>query len=926
MNTDAAEIRRALSLLCVPGEVYELRSLGSGKGTISGYYDNAGALARDAALCSQKFEPEGIYLTLNPVRRDLLARSCNALCAYAKHTTGDADIICRHWLILDIDPFRPAGICATEGEHYAARERAIELTKFLRERGWPAPLQIDSGNGNYLLYRIDLPNDDSSRDLVRCVLEALAAWFDDERVCIDRTMHNAARIIRVPGTINRKGDNLPERPHRRSKILTAPDSMEVITRELLQKIAALLPEPERPLAGKARARDAFDVARWCADHNVEVARESTWTGGRRWILKHCPFEPAHTGTSVAILQLANGGISFRCLHSSCADKRWRDVRELLEPGWHDRHKAVAEGDRPEIFVNQGQLRDKVGKALDALGKKNDPPLLFCRGGILTRLHDNGDVVELEALDDAALLSELSEAANWYRYSRNNEATDADPPANVAKALRGSRQFPFPLIDAVVRAPFFTRDGLLITTSGYHADARVYVALDNALARQLDAQILPQRPTPEDVTWARALLLDELFFNFPFSDPAGKAHAVALTLLPFVRKMIDGPTPNHAVTAPVRGEGTGKGLLVQAACAAALGEIATIPETNNNEELKKFLLAILIEGAPIALLDNRKHEINSGVLAAALTARQWQDRILGKTKTARPTVLTTWVITGNAIRVSGEIGRRTIWIRLNANRPEPWKRTSFKHELPRWAHEHRAELIRACIILVNNWIALRRPEGKQTLGSYEVWARVIGGILEAGGITGFLAESEKSEDDSNEDARRWNPFVERWWERHAAKGVLPKDLIEFTTELVPETEKSTDRSRLTRLGSLLSKSVDQVFAVENVVDSYLKIVRVDVERDKGGPRRGYALSLVPKTDTEVGDVGGTVDSAEKSAEIKEDSPANLLDPRPAPYNEVGGPQVPNGKGKSGSPPTLPTFEDGLDLYPDGDATDDEERDR
>ena len=45
MNADPCEIRRALDLLCIPDEVYELRALGSGKGTISGYYDNPDALA-----------------------------------------------------------------------------------------------------------------------------------------------------------------------------------------------------------------------------------------------------------------------------------------------------------------------------------------------------------------------------------------------------------------------------------------------------------------------------------------------------------------------------------------------------------------------------------------------------------------------------------------------------------------------------------------------------------------------------------------------------------------------------------------------------------------------------------------------------------------------------------------------------------------
>ena len=33
--------------------------------------------------------------------------------------------------------------------------------------GWPAPVVIDSGNGAYLLYRIDLPNDDQATALVK---------------------------------------------------------------------------------------------------------------------------------------------------------------------------------------------------------------------------------------------------------------------------------------------------------------------------------------------------------------------------------------------------------------------------------------------------------------------------------------------------------------------------------------------------------------------------------------------------------------------------------------------------------------------------------------------------------------------------------------------------------------------------------------
>ena len=574
----------------------------------------------------------------------------------------------------------------------------------------------------------------------------------------------------------------------------------------------------------------------------------------------------------------------------------------------DKENETAKTRRPAIFVDRSQLREKVRDALAALAQANDPPFLFCRAGMLTRLRHNGDSVELETFDDSALLCELSEAANWYRHSRSGEKIDVDPATNVIRAVRGARNLPFPTIDAVVRAPFFTTDGTLITTCGYHCGARVYLSLDEALAKQLAAVILPDRPTPEDVTWARSLLLDELLHGFPFADDASKAHAVALMLLPFVRKMIDGPTPNHAVGAPARGEGTGKGLLVQAACAPGLGEIAAIPETKDNDELRKFLLAILIEGAPIALLDNRKQEVNSGVLAAVLTASRWQDRILGKSKTARPTVLTTWVITGNALRVSGEIARRTIWIRLNANMPEPWKRRGFKHELPRWAYVHRAELIRACIILVRNWLALGRPDGGRSLGSYETWSRVMGGIIEAAEIPGFLVETSESTDDStnNQDANRWNPFIEGWWEKYHEASVSPKDLLDLATELVPDTERATERGRETRLGNLLTRNVGQVFAVASVMESYLKIVRESVKRNEGGRRRGFALRVLPKTGAEVGEVVKTADSSENPPETKEKSLINLFHDRSLSSDKVSGAKAGEFKRISDDPPTPPTF--------------------
>lgn len=50
---------------------------------------------------------------------------------------------------------------------------------------------------------------------------------------LDRSVYNAARIWKLYGSVARKGEPLPERPHRRAAIISAPDPVELVTREQL---------------------------------------------------------------------------------------------------------------------------------------------------------------------------------------------------------------------------------------------------------------------------------------------------------------------------------------------------------------------------------------------------------------------------------------------------------------------------------------------------------------------------------------------------------------------------------------------------------------------------------------------------------------------------------------------------------------------
>src|SRR5574341_106006 len=290
----AKTICAALDVLLEPGTVAELRIPKAGRQkTISGYFSNFDKLAEAAADADGKAPV--LYVTMNPVNPDLLARATNRVRPYAEDTTRDPDILRRRWLPIDLDPVRPSGIGATDAQHEAALARAMDIWAWLTEQGWPDPVVGDSGNGSHLLYRVDLPNDDASRDLVRRCLAALAFRFSDDVVSLDAGVFNAARIWKVYGTWVCKGDSAPERPHRQSALLGAPDPVEVASRDLLEKLAALAPAQPDPTS--RQPGDRLDVEAWVTADNLPVVQRGIWNGGRKWILNPCPWNPEHTNRS-----------------------------------------------------------------------------------------------------------------------------------------------------------------------------------------------------------------------------------------------------------------------------------------------------------------------------------------------------------------------------------------------------------------------------------------------------------------------------------------------------------------------------------------------------------------------------------------------------------------------------------------------------
>jgi hypothetical protein len=193
------------------GHVRRALELGqaSGGSTLAGWYTGIERLTAQA----RKLRGVSGYVTINPVRLDLLARCDHRLCRI-RHTTRDVDVAVLRWLFLDIDPVRPPDISSTDAECEAALARRDEILNGEPDLASSA-LWGCSGNGAWILVRLpDYPNDPLHRALVTQTVRAISGKYSDATVQVDQATVNPARLIGLPGTLKAKGSPRPDRPWR----------------------------------------------------------------------------------------------------------------------------------------------------------------------------------------------------------------------------------------------------------------------------------------------------------------------------------------------------------------------------------------------------------------------------------------------------------------------------------------------------------------------------------------------------------------------------------------------------------------------------------------------------------------------------------------------------------------------------------------
>ncbi len=371
-------IKEAIETLFEKDQVVEIRGLYNNNRcpTKNGFYKDFDALIKVADAMDTDPDVKGIYVVLNRIDPALFARKANRIdCAKSGAGTGDQNVIKRRWLPIDIDPERPSEISSSNEEHELALKKASRIADWLAEMGFPEPIKADSGNGAHLLYRIDLDNTAENTYLLKKCIAAIALFHTNEESKVDTTVYNASRIWKLYGTVSRKGDSIPARPHRRSKIISKPAEIKIIDISLLEKLANIVSTEEESVDDGSKYVNygnrynqnypTFVLGKWLEEHNIEARHQKWVENSDIYVLRKCPFSDAHVDGAYAI-QFTNGKVIAACHHESCGGRknRWKEFRSKFEPDYSTKSMSRTEQysyrDRKDNEFNNSKVRPVEG--------------------------------------------------------------------------------------------------------------------------------------------------------------------------------------------------------------------------------------------------------------------------------------------------------------------------------------------------------------------------------------------------------------------------------------------------------------------------------------------------------------------------------------------------------------------------------------
>ena len=566
---------------------------------------------------------------------------------------------------------------------------------------------------------------------VQDVLQGIAVAIGGDQT------HDLSRLLRLPGTMNRKNERNgaapkpcsiveidPERRYDFQQFLSfAEKSPARQHRMLLATIP--LPCPRQIAPGKSdklqekiircltapmgrRSEADFHLCAWAIEK--AVSREEVWLRVQQ------------------VGKFAEGGLDYFNRTWVKAEEHVRESMLARSSGSGlsaDQELSDEESDNDStvlISTNEKAVNDSVR---EKLAKRGD---IFDFGGrlviVVDRNTENGVQKQIKVLCRATVRELATQTCKFLSKQDSAESSSgkqviARIPLWCCQAIADGGSWPgLPPLFGLVTAPLLRRDGTVLQTTGYDKVSGLY-----AHFRQPFPEI-PDCPTAETVTKAKEDLLD-LVVDFPFETERDRSAWLASLLTPLASEAFEGSVgPVFFFDANVRG--SGKSRLTNIVSIIVTGHVAAkTSATENEEETRKRITSMVMDGTRMVFLDNLT-SLGGPVMDAAITGEIWRDRGLGGNTLIERSLRMTWYATGNNVQLLGDMPRRVCFIRLESPLEMPERRKGFRHpNLLQHVRQHRAGLLTAALTLLRGYIAAGRPnQDLPPWGSFEEWSDLV----------------------------------------------------------------------------------------------------------------------------------------------------------------------------------------------------------
>ena len=254
---DPDTIQETLNKLFAADDILEIRAIDSNGKVYAGFFDKHHHKEMISEIVRLN-DFANVFIILNHFADDYTEsekyKNINVISEKNLDLTKSADIKNVDYFLVDIDPVRPTGVSSTNEELNAAWLVCDQVRVYLTSLGFNCPIIAMSGNGYHILYPIidkpleiynqSLGNKKENEDLFHNALKVLALKFNNDQVKIDTSVAKAGQLIKLYGTVAKKGENTTDRPHRLSRIIysysdedsTDPLYCEWITKSQLENL------------------------------------------------------------------------------------------------------------------------------------------------------------------------------------------------------------------------------------------------------------------------------------------------------------------------------------------------------------------------------------------------------------------------------------------------------------------------------------------------------------------------------------------------------------------------------------------------------------------------------------------------------------------------------------------------------------------